>query len=304
MAYTPTVYVNGVAPALNATNLNHAENGLQAAAAIADAALAAPTPVTNGPVYWTGSAWASAKLVDAQIAAAAGIAYSKLSLALAIVNGDISATAAIALSKLAGYPSDATKFARGDGTWAVPSGLTTYRKTTSKTVNTTTTATDLLNAEITLAALTATSCVRVTAWGDWLNNTGGAVAPPRIQAILGSTTLLDTNTGGSGGAAATRYPWRLTFEILNLGATNSQQSSLTFRAGLNVSAATTVAFTTGEGVYSTVSNGAFSILDAIGVNPSTAVDTSTTQALVLKVINGSASASCETKLTGALIEVL
>lgn len=132
MAYTPTVYANGVAPAINATNLNHAENGLQAAAAVADAALAAPTPVTNGPVYWNGSAWVSAKLVDAQIAAGAGIAYSKLALANSIVsadivdgsivNADINASAAIGIAKLAGYPTDATKFLRGDGTWAATAG--------------------------------------------------------------------------------------------------------------------------------------------------------------------------------------
>lgn len=37
-----------------------------------------------------------------------------------IDNANINASAAIALSKLAGYPSDNTKFARGDGSWAVP----------------------------------------------------------------------------------------------------------------------------------------------------------------------------------------
>lgn len=37
-----------------------------------------------------------------------------------IDNANINAAAAIALSKLAGYPSDATKFARGDGSWASP----------------------------------------------------------------------------------------------------------------------------------------------------------------------------------------
>lgn len=37
-------------------------------------------------------------------------------------NSNVAAAAAIALSKLAGYPNDATKFARGDSTWAVPAG--------------------------------------------------------------------------------------------------------------------------------------------------------------------------------------
>jgi len=37
-----------------------------------------------------------------------------------IVNDDISTSAAIGISKLAGYPTDATKYLRGDGTWTVP----------------------------------------------------------------------------------------------------------------------------------------------------------------------------------------
>lgn len=62
---------------------------------------------------------AALNIVDADVAGGAAIAKSKLA-ALNIVNADIDAAAAIAFSKLAGYPADATKFARGDGTWAVP----------------------------------------------------------------------------------------------------------------------------------------------------------------------------------------
>ena len=54
-----------------------------------------------------------AKIVDADVAAAAAIAYSKLNLALGIVNADVAAAAAIAYSKLAttGVPSvDGVKF--------------------------------------------------------------------------------------------------------------------------------------------------------------------------------------------------
>lgn len=37
-----------------------------------------------------------------------------------LVNADLAVGAAIGIAKLASYPSDATKFLRGDGTWAAP----------------------------------------------------------------------------------------------------------------------------------------------------------------------------------------
>src|SRR5215471_1434909 len=42
-----------------------------------------------------------------------------------IDNSNVSAAAAIAASKLSGYPTDATKFLRGDGAWTTPSGVPT-----------------------------------------------------------------------------------------------------------------------------------------------------------------------------------
>lgn len=58
-------------------------------------------------------------LVNAQIAGAAAIARSKLDFGAGLVNADLAVAAAIALSKLAGYPSDITKVARGDGSWGL-----------------------------------------------------------------------------------------------------------------------------------------------------------------------------------------
>jgi len=56
---------------------------------------------------------------NADIAAGAAIAYSKLSLAGSVVNADVAAAAAIAPSKFAGFPNDATKYLAGDGSWPV-----------------------------------------------------------------------------------------------------------------------------------------------------------------------------------------
>ena len=53
------------------------------------------------------------------------VVLSNLNAIAAVINGgldnsNLSAAAAIVASKLAGYPSDGTKFLKGDGTWAAP----------------------------------------------------------------------------------------------------------------------------------------------------------------------------------------
>lgn len=300
-AHSP--WVDSAGQQVNATVLNAYETALLALLGVA--------PTTNGAMVWDGTKFrADAKivnanvdasaaiarskldfgsgLVNADIAAAAGIVKSKLA-SLGIVDADVSAAAAITLSKLAGYLS----------------GAAIYRKATIKTVNTTVAATDLLNGEITLAALNASSFVRLTAFGDWKNNSGGSIAPPRLQLILGGTTLLDTGTSGNTTDLATRYGWKVSAEIDNLGATNSQASSLMYHGGVTMGGFIQNAFTTGEGNFSQGQSVAGTeMFMALGANPGTAVDTSTAKTLVLNVINGSASALYETRLLGALIEVI
>jgi hypothetical protein len=56
---------------------------------------------------------------NADIAAGAAIAYSKLNLAGSVVNADVAAAAALVPSKFAGFPNDATKYLAGDGSWPV-----------------------------------------------------------------------------------------------------------------------------------------------------------------------------------------
>lgn len=197
--------------------------------------------------------------------------------------------------------------------WVTPAAAVSYTKTTSKTVNTTVAATDLLNAEVTIAAgvMGTAGLVRLTAWGDCLFNVAGNPSPPRYQLLLGGTTLLDTSACGAsqlGAASAIRAAWRITAEILNLGAANSQMSFLVLRQGTAVAFATAgqSAFTTGTGQYYTgggTANVSF-IASAEGVNPSTGVDTATSKTLVLNVINGNAGAGYETKLLGAKVEIV
>lgn len=196
--------------------------------------------------------------------------------------------------------------------WAQTAGFAlTYRKVTAKAVNTTTAATDLLNGEVTIAAgaMGTTGVARLTAWGDWLQNSGGNAAPPRLQVVLGSTTLLDTGVSGNIGATATRFGWRVAVEILNLGATGSQLSSILATVASNNIGSANVngVFTTGEGQYYGINaalGGTGVPLLATGVNPATSVDTTVANVLALKVINGSANAAYETKLLGALVEIV
>jgi hypothetical protein len=185
---------------------------------------------------------------------------------------------------------------------------TTYRKASAKAVNTTTAATDLLNGEITVAAgvLGTTGVLRLTAFGDWLQNSGGAAAPPRFQLLLGGSTLFDTGSPGTTcGSGTQRGGWRLVAEIANSGAANAQVASfrLDVSFGTGGSPGANV-FTVGNGLYFTAYSGTATDAAVATATNVGAVNTASAAALVLNVINGSASASYETKLLGAIVEVL
>lgn len=186
--------------------------------------------------------------------------------------------------------------------WSPASGAVTLRKNSPTAVNTTVTATDLLAGSITLPVLTATQVVRLTAVGDWLQNSGGTVAPPRFQLILGGTTLIDTGVVATETSGATRMNWSIEAKIFNLGATNSQFVQFNSRLSMSTGAsAGTAAFTSGTGI---LSNPTGTFVQEGDGEATSAVDTSVGKTLVLNVINGSASAAYETKLFGALVEVI
>lgn len=204
-----------------------------------------------------------------------------------------------------GGDGSGTHFLADDQTFKSPGG-TTYRKVTAKAVNTTTAATDLLNGEITVAAnaMGTNKMLRLTVAGDWTNSSGAGAVFPRFQLLLGATTLIDTNTPATTAVSAgTRFPWQLVFEIINLNAANAQITIVRGQSvygGLSAGAAS-AAFTTGSGNYAQAGN-SNALID--GANTATAVDTTAAQALKLNVINGSASASYETKLIAAVVEII
>ncbi len=111
MAYTKQTWTNDVSK-LNATRMGHIEDGIEATATVADAAFtvadaaipAPASPSTSDGLFWNGSAWVADTIDNAKIAA----------------------DAAIAISKLAGYPSDSAVFLRGDGSWSAPETVLGY----------------------------------------------------------------------------------------------------------------------------------------------------------------------------------
>lgn len=190
----------------------------------------------------------------------------------------------------------------------IGSAWTTLRKVTAKTVNTTTTATDLLNGEFTVAAgvMGSAGRLRLTASGDLLNNVGSAKALWRFQLVFGGTTIFDTGTGGMTIAArATRGAWRLQAEINNLtAATQEVQFHLDLAAAnTDIGTSNGAVVTTGQGWYGVATVSINSLAIAYGMNTS-ALDTTTSKTLVLNVINGFSDANYECKLYSALAEIL
>lgn len=189
---------------------------------------------------------------------------------------------------------------------------TTYRKTTVKDVVNTVTETDLLNSEITIPAseMGTSGMLRLTAFGDWKQNSGSVEAGPRFKLKLGPTTIFDTNTCLSAQVqnSASRLGWQIDATILNTG-TGAQVCSIRAMVcaiGPAASGFSTVAFTTGEGAFGTAGSSTSGQMYSFygGAYNTATVDTTVAQALVLSVILPVANANVDLQLTGALVEII
>lgn len=301
MPWTPTTWTDGSGNPISAANLTNINTGISNAPYGPDAS-------ANFLPVWNGSAWVYQGVKNAQVDAAAAIAYSKLNLAGSIVNADIASGAAIVVTKLSpGSNGQFLTVTGGVATWGSAPASTTYRKSTSKTVSNTVTETDLLNGEITVAAnaMGATGILRIKAWGDLINNVvnpGG----PRLKLKLGATTLIDSGAPSAGAdyqQQAARRDWFVEAIIANT-ATNAQTCQFFARLDLDGNAAQNDTITTGEGTYSNQGGGAAAAKAEISGYGTGAVDTTASQALVLSVINFSASVNVDMVLKGALVEVI
>lgn len=197
------------------------------------------------------------------------------------------------------------------------SSTTTYRKSTTKAVTDTVADTDLLNGEITVGAgvMSTDRVVRLEAWGDWVQNSGASRTLPRFKIKLGGTptTVIDTGAIGNlhAGASASRFGWKITCHIQNLGATNSQWTNFSLEithadSGAAVGSGSRTVFTTGAGQYSVIGL-AGTVVGGLAFaegGAASAIDTTAAMALILSVINPTATSTCETKLYGALVTVL
>jgi hypothetical protein len=90
------------------------------------------TPGSGGLIYQKigTNQIAAGAVLDAQVGAAAAIAYTKLALAGKIkLNSDVDTSTALAIARLAGFPNDVTKALLGDGTWGSAGPKITYATT-------------------------------------------------------------------------------------------------------------------------------------------------------------------------------
>lgn len=167
-----------------------------------------------------------------------------------------------------------------------------YDKSTSAVdVTTTLTETTLYTKSIGAGHMSTDRWLIGDVVGDFLNSSGGGLGVTfRIK--FGATTLVDTNTLTIASNAA-RQPFAIHFEIVNLGATNSQWLDGYLKLSTNSSG---TAFTTGLG-NSTTANPFWPMAG------SAAEDTTAAKTLTVTAQLSSTSASLSCRKKAALLRL-
>lgn len=185
----------------------------------------------------------------------------------------------------------------GDVLTVTGAGATAYqagarildRLSATTTVTSSTGETDLYSSSRT-GELGTTRAYRLTVWGDYLNNTGGAVSAT-FRAKFGGTTI--GSVAISWAASASRRMWCMTVYVKATGATNTQIGYLEYQMGEPGSAAT-------GGSSTSVVNGGTSRVGHTGL----AIDTTAAALLALTVQHPGGTSNEATRVFGAVLELL
>lgn len=212
-------------------------------------------------------------------------------------NANVANGAAIAVTKLA-LPGGTTSWLRADGTWTAPTVYAAvYYKTTEKDVVNTTTKTDLLNGEITIAAnaMGVNGCIEFACGGDYLNSSGSGKTIT-LEWKLGTTVLWDSAASPTLANDADRRAWFFRGYIKAMGISTSQRGGGIFWL------ADATAATTGTGQISDQTAVGYSapILTAA----SSENMASGSKAMALSVTHSGANASTSMRLEYAWVRVV
>jgi hypothetical protein len=196
--------------------------------------------------------------------------------------GPLLGTLGVAVNPTGGQGLALDEFGKVPASVLPAAATVVYMKTTQKDVANTTTETDLLNDEITVAAdvLGANGYIDAMFHGDLLNNVG-ATSNVTLRFKFGATTLWAETVVLSNITA--RASWALRFRLFNSGATNAQELS-----GMFVGGELNGAPTTGFGRITTVGGNAAPLG---GFGGTAAEDTTSSKTLKLTVEWATASAT-------------
>lgn len=168
------------------------------------------------------------------------------------------------------------------------------RLTSNVTVSNTTTESTLMSITVPANLMGTNRAVRMTIWGDYLNNSGSNTTFT-LRVKFGSTTFFG-DASGNVGTSSTRRPFTLTAVVMNKGATNAQ--SCMFECMLGNAASGSVA---GLGDMAAAGYREFN-----GTNGTSdmAIDTTADASFTTTIAHASAASTMEIVIRGGFVELL
>lgn len=228
----------------------------------------------------------------------------------ALTNSNIASGAAIAVSKLApGTNGQVLTTTGGVAAWGTAGPSVYFRAAQASDmagatfdIVSTASETTMFTKTITGGDMSTNKLLRLTAIGDYLNNTG-AGRTFEMKVKFGGTTIYD-ETSSSITAYSDRRPWRLQLELGNLGSASSQ--FMTGQLRLGSAPAAGVGPATGIGVITdaTTAGANTEMLGVFSSNGTHSIATSSNQDLVVTIQHSTNSASLSWRLRYAILEIL